>query len=271
MTRTLDGAEARRLQSLGRDLEPAAPTSDVVDLLAVGAGVKPMAGLATCYTDEGKPAWDAVPPGETLGPDRLGDRLEEAGFDWAITPVSTVEEGDRSFTWYELLVGRDRQTVPRFVRSAGDRPGDRTRRQYGEALGYPDSAVDWFVDGKPETGYDSVFDVVESCDGFGATAPAVAASISYVPCPTVEGARDAVADGRELADALGAVDDVAGEAYAESILGERVRETLATYDAAQRWRSPLHQAMEQPPRTSPASTCGCQSSPPSRGSAVTRF
>lgn len=244
MSRTLGEGEAHRLLSLGRDLGPAAPNDDIVDMLAVGAGAKPMAGLATCYTADGVPAWDAIEPDPSLGRDRLGGRLDAAGFDWAMTPVETVAEDGRAFIWYELLLGTDRQTVSRFLRRAGSVPGARTERQYGEALGYPTSAIDWFVERGRDADSNSVFDAIAQSETIGTNAQTLAASVPYVPSPTEKGARDAIADGRELTNALGYLDDVADRnAYAETLLGERVRRTLASYDAAQAWRDPLHRAM----------------------------
>ncbi|WP_254535810.1 hypothetical protein [Halomarina litorea] len=244
MSGRLTEAEARRLLALGRDLGPAAPNSDIVDMLAVGTGVKPMAGLAACYTAEGIPAWDVVEPEPTLAREDLGRALDAVGFDWVMTPVETVEEDGREFIWYELLLGTDRQTVPRFLRTAGPSPGARTQRQYGEALGYPSSAVEWFVDRTPEADHDTVFEVIADSDAYGDNAQTLAASVPYVPSPTREGAKDAISDGRELTNALGSLDDVADrDAYAETLLGERVRETFSNYDAAQAWRDPLHRAM----------------------------
>ncbi len=244
MNGVLDEPHARRLLSLGRELGPAAPNSDIVDMLAVGTGIKPMAGLAMCYTADGAPAWDAVEPEPSLDRRELGGRLDAAGFDWVMTPVETVEDDGRAFTWYELLLGTDRQTVPRFLRTSGPTPGARTEREYGEALGYPDSAIEWFVDRGVDTGYDSVFEVIARSEVYSNKAQTLAASVPYVPSPTQEGARDAIADGQDLTNALGYLDDVADrDAYAETLLGERVRETLANYDATHAWRDPLHRAM----------------------------
>lgn len=236
--------QARRLLTLGRDLATAVPSSDILDMLAVGAGIKPMAGMAACYTADGAPAWDAVEPDPDLSREGVADRLDEAGFQWRMTPVETVREDGRQFTWYELLVGVDDHSVSEFVERTGQRPAERTQREYGEGLGYPDTAVRWFVERDPDTDYDSVFDVIATSGGYSDNAPMLAASVPYVPAPSEAGARDALADGRELTDALGHLDDVAERsAYAETLLGERIRETLTSHDATDAWRDPLHRAM----------------------------
>jgi hypothetical protein len=239
---SLDRADAERLVSLGRDLGAAAPSGDVIDMLAVGIGVKPMAGLATCYTDDGKPAWDAVETDPAMPRSTLGDRLSAAGFQWTFTPVETVHEDGRAFTWYELLVGADGTTLREFLARTGTHPDDRTEAQYGRALGYPESAVDWFVE-RPAARYDSAFEVIQHGD-YGEDAQTLAASVPYVPAPTDVGAADAIADGRELTDALGRLDSRSDRgSFAETLLGERVSETLATHDETEPWRDPLHRAM----------------------------
>lgn len=244
MTTEITPTQARRLLRLGRDLGTAVPSGDILDMLAVGAGIKPMAGMAACYTADGAPAWDAVEPDPDLGREAVADRLDEAGFQWRMTPVETVREDGRQFTWYELLVGVDGRSVPEFVERTGQRPAERTQQEYGEGLGYPDTAIRWFVEREPETDYDSVFGVIDATGGYSENAQMLAASVPYVPAPTEAGARDALADGRELTDALGHLDDVAERAaYAETLLGERVRETLTTHDATEAWRDPLHRAM----------------------------
>jgi len=234
--------EAERLLALGEDLGTAAPSGDVVDLLAVGIGVKPMAGLAACYTEHGAPAWDAIDADPTMPRSTLGGRLDAAGFQWTFTPVETVQEAGEEFTWYELLVGADGETLPTFLSRTGTHPNHRTEAEYGQALGYPDSAVEWFVD-RPAAHYDTAFEVIDR-GAYESDAGMLAASVPYVPAPTAEGARDAIEDGRELTNALGRLDAASDrEAFAETLLGERVSETLATYDQTEPWRDPLHRAM----------------------------
>jgi hypothetical protein len=233
---------AERLLALGRDLGSAAPSGDVVDMLAVGIGVKPMAGLATCYTETGEPAWDAVEADPAMPRGDLGERLSEAGFQWTFTPVETVHEDGRAFTWYELLVGADDVTLREFLARTGTHPNDRTEAEYGRALGYPDSAVDWFVE-RPAGRHDSAFDVIQHGE-YGDDAQTLAASVPYVPAPTRAGADDAIEDGRVLTDALGRLDATTDRgSFAETLLGERVSETLATHDETEPWRDPLHRAM----------------------------
>ena len=233
---------ADRLLALSEDLGAAAPSGDVIDMLAVGIGVKPMAGLAVCYTDEGEPAWDAVETDPAMPRSSLGERLDAAGFQWTFTPVETVREDGRTFTWYELLLGADSRTLPRFLDQTGTRPNDRTESEYGEALGYPDSAVEWFVN-QPAAHFDSAFEVIRHGE-YDENAQTLAASVPYIPAPTRVGAEDAIDDGRELADALGQFDSaVDDDSFAETLLGERVSETLATHDQTEPWRDPLHRAM----------------------------
>ncbi|MWG36798.1 hypothetical protein [Halomarina oriensis] len=239
---TVDRPLADRLLSLGADLGTAAPSGDVIDMLAVGVGVKPMAGLAACYTESGAPAWDAVETDPSLPRSSLGARLDDAGFQWTFTPVETVHEDGRAFTWYELLLGSDGETLPTFLSRTGTHPNHRTEAEYGEALGYPDSAVEWFVN-RPASRFDSVFDIIER-EGFRDDAQMLAASVPYVPAPTHDGASDAIEDGRELTDALGQLDAASvRDEFAEALLGERVSETLATHDQTEPWRDPLHRAM----------------------------
>ncbi|WP_254546087.1 hypothetical protein [Halomarina pelagica] len=242
-TARIDAQQARRLLALGRDLAPAASVSDVVDVLAAGVGAKPMAGVATCFTAAGTPAWDAVAPDARLTRDALGDRLDAANLDWHLTPVEDVRTVDEEITWYELLVSAAPDAIPRFLDAAGTEPSARTEREYGEALGYPDSAVDWFVSHPVEATEGSVFDVIsERYEGDDAVT--LAASVPYVPAPTLRGASDAIEDGRALAGALGRLDASAErDALAEPLLGERIRETLATYDQRRAWRDPLSRAM----------------------------
>ncbi|MFC7153856.1 hypothetical protein ACFQPA_15560 [Halomarina halobia] len=241
MTR-VDARRARELLDLGRDLGPAAPVSDIVDVLTVGVGAKPMAGVATCFTAAGTPAWDDVAPDARLTYGALGDRLDAVGLDWHLTPIERLPR-DGEVTWYELLVSGDRRTLSRFLDDAGVQPSDRTEREYGEALGYPDSAVEWFVSTSVAATDDSVFDVIAE-RYVGDDAVTLAASVPYVPAPTVRGARDAIDDGRALTEALGRLDESADrDEFAELLLGERVRETLATYDQHRAWRDPLSRAM----------------------------
>ena len=233
---------ADRLLALGEDLGAAAPSGDIIDMLAVGSGVKPMAGLATCYTDGGEPAWDAVETDPAMSRSALGERLSAAGFQWTFTPVETIREDGRTFTWYELLLGADSTTLPEFLEQTGTHPNDRTEAEYGEALGYPDSAVDWFVN-QPASHFDSTFEVIRHGE-YDENAQMLAASVPYVPAPTRVGAQDAIDDGRELTEALGRIDSATGEgSFAETLLGERVSESLATHDKTEPWRDPLHRAM----------------------------
>ncbi|MFC6837762.1 hypothetical protein [Halomarina ordinaria] len=244
MTETLTEPHARRLVDLGRDLSPAAPVSDVIDILAVGIGAKPLAGVAACFTEDGAPAWDDVASNAVLTHDRLGDRLDDAGLDWHLTPVETVDDGEETVTWYELLVGSDGRSLPDFLAATGPRPTDRTERQYGRALGYPESSVEWFVTHPVDVETRSVFDVINEQCGSGDDDVTLAASVPYIPAPTRQGARDALDDGRGLTEALGTLDAAADEdGYAELLLGERVRETLDTYDQRRAWRDPLSRAM----------------------------
>jgi hypothetical protein len=240
-------ADASRLASLGRALEPAAPAGDILDLLAVGAGVKPMAAVAACYTASGAPAWGTVSDGSAaLSRDTLGDRLDELALEWHLQPVETVREDGFTVTWYELLCGPE--GVSAFVERTGPLPGDRSQREYGRALGYPPSAVEWFVG--TEEADRSVFDVIRT-DGRGERSVTLAASVPYVPAPTPQGAVDAVGDGRRLTEALGRLDAAAGDDFAEELLGERIDTTLTEYDAGvtTRWRDPLHRAMHSGSRT----------------------
>lgn len=233
---------ARTLVDLGKDLSTATPGGDVLDMFAVAVGNKPLAGMAACYTATGEPAWDAVDTAEdALHRGDLEARLDAAGFQWHVQPVETVHD-DRTVTWYELLVSQGGE-AERFVERAGPRPGDRTEREYGRALGYPESAVDWFVEEHDDAR--SVFDVVRTADGHSDRALALAASVPYVPAPTPQGAVDAIEDGRDLTHALGALDAAAGTDYVETLLGERVDDRLSAHDRAltTRWRDPLHRAM----------------------------
>ena len=236
--------DAERLVGLARGLAPAAPAGDILDLLAVGAGVKPMAAVAACYTDAGAPAWGDVDEA-ALRRGEVGDRLEALTIEWHLQPVETVHEAGTAITWYELLCGREGVTA--FVEATGPLPGDRTEREYGRALGYPASAVDWFVgrDGADR----SVFDVIRT-SGREERAVTLAASVPYVPAPTPRGAADAIDDGRRLTEALGQLDGAAGGALAERLLGERIDATLSERDAGvtTRWRDPLHRAMHSPAR-----------------------
>ena len=237
--------DAERLVGLARGLAPAAPAGDLLDLLAVGAGVKPMAAVAACFTDAGAPAWGAIDEESTLRRGAVGDRLDALTLEWHLQPVETVHEDGTAITWYELLCGQT--GVASFVERTGQLPGDRTERQYGRALGYPSSAVDWFVghDGSDR----SVFDVIRT-SGREERAVTLAASVPYVPAPTPQGAADAIDDGRRLTEALGRLDDAAGSSLAEELLGERIDATLAERDAGvtTRWRDPLHRAMHSPAR-----------------------
>lgn len=239
-------ADASRLVSLGRALEPAAPAGDILDLLAVGAGVKPMAAVAACYTASGAPAWGEVSDGSGALPrGAVGDRLDELALEWHLQPVETVREDDCIVTWYELLCGPE--GVSAFVERTGPLPGDRTQREYGRALGYPPSAVEWFVG--TEEADRSVFDVIRT-GGPEERSVTLAASVPYVPAPTPQGAVDAVGDGRRLTQALGRLDDAAGSGLAEELLGERIDATLAERDAdvTTRWRDPLHRALHSTAR-----------------------
>ncbi|WP_250873554.1 hypothetical protein [Halomarina rubra] len=211
-------------------------------MMAVGIGVKPMAGLATCYTEAGDPAWDAVETDPAMPRSALGPRLNDAGFEWTFTPVETVREDGQAFTWYELLLGADGTTLREFLSQTGTHPNDRTEAEYGRALGYPESAVEWFVR-QSASQFDSAFEVIQSGE-YDENAQTLAASVPYVPAPTRDGADDAIDDGRELTDALGRLDTTTEqEAFAERLLGERVSETLATHDETEPWRDPLHRAM----------------------------
>ncbi|MFC5972270.1 hypothetical protein ACFPYI_13090 [Halomarina salina] len=239
---TVEPTVANRLLRLGEDLGAAAPSGDIIDMLAVGIGVKPMAGLATCYTADGEPAWDAIETDPAMPRSALGDRLSAAGFQWTFTPVETVRDDGQTFTWYELLLGADCTTLPEFLEQTGTHPNDRTEAEYGEALGYPDSAVEWFVN-QPASHYDSAFEVIRHGE-YDENAQTLAASVPYVPAPTRTGAQDAIDDGRELTDALGQFDSVVDDGwFAERLLGERVSESLATHDKTEPWRDPLHRAM----------------------------
>lgn len=237
--------DAERLVGLARALESAAPAGDILDLLAVGAGAKPMAAVAACFTDAGAPAWAAVDDDPTLRRGDLGARLDELALEWHLQPVETVHEEGTAITWYELLCGRN--GVTSFVERTGPLPADRTERQYGRALGYPSSAVEWFVD--HDGGDRSVFDVIRT-SGREERAVTLAASVPYVPAPTPRGAADAIDDGRRLTEALGRLDDAAGSTLAEELLGERIDATLTERDAGvtTRWRDPLHRAMHAPAR-----------------------
>lgn len=233
---------ARTLVDLGRDLSTATPGGDVLDVLAVAVGNKPLAGMSACYTATGEPAWGAVDTAaDALHRGDLERRLEAAGFQCHAQPVETVHD-DRTVTWYELLVSEGRE-AERFVERAGPLPGDRTEREYGRALGYPESAVEWFVEEHDDAR--SVFDVVRTADGHSDHALALAASVPYVPAPTPQGAVDAIEDGRELTHALGELDAAADSDYVETLLGERVDDRLSAHDGTRnaRWRTPLHRAM----------------------------
>ncbi len=232
--------DVERLVELARGLEAAAPAGDILDLLAVGAGVKPMAAVATCFTDTGAPAWGPVEKDSGLRRGDVGDRLDALALEWHLQPVETVQEDGTAVTWYELLCGQG--GVASFVERTGPLPGDRTERQYGRALGYPSSAVDWFVG--HNGGDRSVFDVIRT-SGREERGVTLAASVPYVPAPTPRGAADAIDDGRRLTEALGRLDNAAGGCVAEELLGERIDATLTERDAdvTTRWRDPLHRAM----------------------------
>jgi hypothetical protein len=231
---------ASALIELGRALAPAAHEPDVLDLLAVAIGVKPLASVATCYAGAGRevPAWERPDP---TGPERaaLGERLDAAGLDWRFDPVDSVREDGRTFTWYELLVGADGESLSAFVEATGSNPAARSDRAYGEALGYPASAVEWFVDCR-EKAARSAFDYLRESADHGEAALAVAASVPYVPAPTPRGARDVVIDGRTLVSGLAELDSAAGEEYAEGLLARRVAATLSDPEASRR---PLRRVM----------------------------
>lgn len=219
--------EPAGLVALARDLESAAPSGDVLDLLAAGVREKPLSSATLCYTEAGVPAWDA-PDATGLHRDALADRLDELGVVWRLTPVRSGTE-DRRYTWYDLLVALPGSEGADYLGTAPGDPSRRDDRAYGRALGYPDSAVAWFRE-RTGTSDRSVFDVVRVAYPDEPAALAHAASVSYVPAPTPRGAEDAVEDGRELGRALCRLDRVAdGDGYVRSLLAERVDGTLAQH------------------------------------------
>lgn len=230
---TAPSAESRAsgLVALGRALDTAAPASGVLDVLAVGEGTKPLAGVTLCYTADGHPAWDEVDDSAgALRRDDLGDRLTSLGFEWRLTPVRTATE-DRRYTWYDLMVARTGSDGVTYLERAPADPAARQHRAYGRALGYPESAVDWFTRPVSEGGR-SAFDILQ-LNGMDPLSVVHAASVTYVPAPTLDGVDDAVADGRALTAALGRLADAAAERpYVLDLLTERVEETLARYDIA---------------------------------------
>lgn len=241
-TTTVAPAEASGLVALGRDLDTATPVGDIVDVLATGAAAKPLAGVTLCYTERGHPAWEAVDTGaDALRRDALGDRLDELGFEWRLTPVRTAVE-DREYTWYDLMLALPESEGARYLRRARADPAARDHRTYGRELGYPESAIDWFVGGS--AGHDrSVFDVLRADDA-DPLSIVHAASVPYVPAPTSTGAADAVADGRALVRDLCRLADDAGElAYVRDLLAERVEGVLARHDVSLPGRAVVAAAM----------------------------
>jgi hypothetical protein len=214
---------AADLLSLARGLESATSASDLVDVLATGAGAKPLAGVTLCYTADGHPAWDAVDTGpDALGRDALGPRLDALGFEWRRTPVGAGTE-DREYRWYDLLLALPDTEGAGYLETAPAQPSARDARTYGRALGYPDSAIDWFDRDAGRT----ALEVVRAARPDDLAAVTLAACVPYVPAPTLPGAADAVADGRRLVDALCRVGTEAGEPwYVRSLLSERVRGRL---------------------------------------------
>lgn len=232
---TIVRPEPTELVALARGLESAAPGGDILDLLAVGVGEKPLASATLCYTAGGIPAWDAPDPAGCHR-DALTGRLDDLGFAWRLTPVRSGTE-DRRYTWYDLLVALPGSEGAAYIETAPEAPSRREDRAYGRALGYPDSAIAWFL-GETEPTDRSVFDVLRDTHPDDRRALAHAASVPYVPAPTVRGAEDAVADGRDLTRALCRLDSVAGaDGYVRSRLTERLRETLTQHgieDVAER-------------------------------------
>lgn len=224
-------SRASGLVALGRALDTAAPTGGVLDVLAAGEGTKPLTGVTLCYTADGRPAWNEVDTSSgALRRDDLGDRLASLGFEWRLTPVRTATE-DRQYTWYDLMVARRGSNGVTYLKRAPADPAVREHRTYGRALGYPESAVDWFTGPVPEDGH-SAFDVLQSNEA-DPLSVVHASSVTYVPAPTPAGVDDAVADGRALTAALGRLADAADERpYVLDLLTERVEETLARYDVA---------------------------------------
>jgi len=223
--------DADALVTLARDLEPAASSGDIVDVLATGAGAKPLAGVTLCYTDDGRPAWDVVDSSATaLERGALGDCLDDLGFVWRLDPVGTATE-DRKYVWYDLLLALPGGEGAAYLETAPSDPATRDAGAYGRALGYPDTAIDWF-DGDPVPIDRSVFDVVRAARPDDTTALALAACVPYVPAPTSSGAADAVADGRRLVDALCRLGTEARATdYVRGLLCDRVRGTLPRVDA----------------------------------------